>query len=139
MMPDSLPGSSLRAAENALGEDLAVAAVRAEDEVVDAELDGLADGRGLLAHRQVGRAHVVVLDALPAAGDLDGVEHGLELADRDHVVEHRDEAVGAMALLLGSEVHRVLVDRDLGNRHEPAGADRSRVDGKGLGHVFSSF
>jgi hypothetical protein len=118
-----------------LGEDLAVAAVRAEDEVVDAELGGLADGRRLLAHREVGRAHVVVLDALPPTGDLDGVEHRLELADGQHVVEHRDETVGAEALLLGGEVHRVGVDGDLGDRHRSAGADGGRVDREGLGHV----
>ncbi len=69
----------------ALGEDLAVAAVRAEDVVLGAQEIGLADGGRFLADRQVRRAPVVVLDALVVAFLLDAVEHGLELADDRHV------------------------------------------------------
>ena len=55
-------GGQLARGGEALGEDLAVAAVGAEDEVLRVEARALADGRGLLACRKVGRAAVVVLD-----------------------------------------------------------------------------
>ena len=49
----------------ALGEDLAVGAVRAENEVIGRQHVALADVGGLLADTQVGGAGVVVLDGLP--------------------------------------------------------------------------
>ena len=51
---------------HALGQDLAVRAVRAEDVVVDVQQEGLPHRGGLLADRQVRRPLVVVLDALVA-------------------------------------------------------------------------
>ena len=66
---------------------------RAVDVVVDAEQVGLADGRGFLADRQVGRAAVVVLDALVVAAELDLVEHVLEGADDLHVALDADQVV----------------------------------------------
>jgi hypothetical protein len=69
----------------ALGQDLAVAAVRAEDLVLRIERRALPHGRRLLADGEVGRAAVVVGDPAPGAGRLEGVEHALELADDDHV------------------------------------------------------
>ena len=69
----------------ALGQDLAVAAMRAEDEVVGRQVVGLSDHRRLLADGEMGRATMVVFDALVDALFLDAVEHGLELANDDHV------------------------------------------------------
>jgi hypothetical protein len=59
--------------------------VRAEDEVVRRQVVGLAHGRGLLADGEVRRAAMVVLDALVDPFLLDAVQHGLELADGEHV------------------------------------------------------
>ena len=64
---DELLLRKLARGREALGEDLAVAAVRAEDEVLRLEARALAHRRGLLADGQVGRALVVVLDAVPGA------------------------------------------------------------------------
>ena len=49
------------------------------------EARALADRSRLLARRKVGGAAVVVLDPVPRSLGLDRVEHGLELADVDHV------------------------------------------------------
>ena len=70
-----------------------MAAVAAVDVVVHVEEKGLAHGRGLLADREVRRAPVVVLDALVRAAQLDLVQHGLELADEDHVAIDADGVV----------------------------------------------
>ena len=62
-----------------------MAAVGAKDEVVGRQVVGLPHGRRFLADGEVRRARVVVLDALVDAFLLDAVQHGLELADHDHV------------------------------------------------------
>ena len=118
-----------------LGEDLAVGAVRAEDEVIGRQHVALADVGGLLADTQVGGAGVVVLDAFPGAGLLDGVEHRLEGAHDDHVVEHLDHALFAVAGDLGVTVEGVLVDGDLGELHVPGATHLIGVDDKRLSHV----
>ena len=64
MISISASSSSLSDGGQALGQDLAVAAVGAEDVVVDRQDEGLTDRGGFLADRQVGRAAVVVFDAL---------------------------------------------------------------------------
>ena len=118
----------------ALGEDLTVGAVRAEDEVIGGEHKALADVGALLADAQVSGAAVVVLDAFPLAGLLDGVEHRLEGAHDDHVVEHLDHAFFAVAGNLGVAVEGVLVDGDLGERHVPGATHLIGVDDKRLSH-----
>ncbi len=103
-------GRQLARGGEALGQDLAVAAVRAEDEVVRLEAGALADRGGLLAGGKVGGAAMVVLDAVPGALGLDLVQHGLELAHSDHVGPYRHEPVGAEARQLGLVVGLVLID-----------------------------
>ena len=122
----------------ALGEDLTVRAVGAEDEVLWAEHEALADVGALLADAQVGGAAVVVLNALPGAGLLDGVEHRLEGAHDDHVVEHLDHALFAVAGDLGVAVEAVLVDRDVGELHVPRATHLGGVDDERLSHFFYS-
>ena len=118
----------------ALGEDLAVRAVRAEDEVIGGEHKALTDVGALLADTEVGGAAVVVLDTLPLAGLLDGVEHRLEGAHDDHVVEHLDHAFFAVAGDLGLAVEGVLVDGHVGERHVPGATHLIGVDDKRLSH-----
>ena len=122
----------------ALGEDLAVGAVRAEDEVIGRQHVALADVGALLADAEVGGAAVVVLDALPGTGLLDGVEHRLEGAHDDHVVEHLDHALFAVAGDLGVTVEGVLVDGDLGELHVPGATHLIGVDDERLSH-FSTL
>ena len=113
-------------------------AVRAEDEVLRRQNEALADVGALLADAEVGGAAVVVLDALPGAGLLDGVEHRLEGAHDDHVVEHLDHALFAVAGDLGVTVEGVLVDGDLGELHVPGAAHLIGVDDERLSH-FSTL
>jgi hypothetical protein len=49
------------------------------------EVEALAHGRAFLPDREVGGTGVLVLDAFVRAELLDLVQHGLELADHDHV------------------------------------------------------
>ena len=112
----------------ALGEDLPVGAVGAEDEVVRGQYSALADVGGLLADAEVGGALVVVGDALPLSGLLDGVQHRLEGAHDDHVVEHAHEAVLAVARHLGAEVEGVLVHGNVREGDVPGRAHLRGVD-----------
>ena len=70
-----------------------MAAVRAEDVVVGREREGHADGRGFLPDGKMGRAEMIVLDALVNALDLDLVEDGFELADGGHVLPDGEEVL----------------------------------------------
>ena len=118
----------------ALGEDLAVGAVGAEDEVLGLQHKALTDVGALLADAQVSGAAVVVLDAFPLAGLLDGVEHRLEGAHDDHVVEHLDHALFAVAGEFGLTVEGVLVDGHVGELHVPGATHLVGVDDKRLSH-----
>ena len=77
-------GEDLDAAQT-LGEDFAVAAVAAEDEVVGVEVVSHTYGCGFLPCGKVCRTGIVVFHAVVAARGLDQIEHGLELADGEHV------------------------------------------------------
>ena len=70
----------------AFGEDFAVRAVRAEDMVIGIEQKRLANRRGFLADREMGRAAVIVFDAHVVAAELDLIEHRLKTADDHHVM-----------------------------------------------------
>ena len=70
----------------ALGQDLAVAPVAAEDVIVHRQEERLAHGGGFLADREVGGALVDIRDVAVLPLPLDLVQHGLEFADEDHVV-----------------------------------------------------
>ena len=111
-----------------LGEDLAVAAVGSEDEVVGTELRGLPHHGGFLSDAEVRGAAVVVLHTVPGAGGLDGVEHGLERAHGDHVVQDVDEPLLAVAFQFRLEVGFVGVDGDLGRRDDALGTHVRRID-----------
>ncbi len=79
----------------AFGQNLAVAAVAAEYEVVCGEVVRHTHSGRLLPHREVGGTGVVVLHAVVAAGGLDQVEHRLKLADGEHV------AIDVLEIILG--------------------------------------
>ena len=118
----------------ALGQDLAVASVRTEDEVLVGQVVGLADRGGFLAHREVRRAGVVVLEAVVGIGGLDRVQHRLELADDPHVaVDPQKVGLGEMVLLFGRFL-LVDVDRDVLERDLAGGADFFGFDEQLLGH-----
>ena len=118
----------------ALGENLTVRAVRAENEVLRRQNEALADVGALLADAEVGGAAVIVLDAFPLAGLLDGVEHRLESTHDDHVVEHLDHALFAVAGEFGLTVEGVLVDGHVGELHVPGATHLVGVDDKRLSH-----
>ena len=86
MISSSCSSLSLPDRRKALGQDLAVAAVRAEDVVVGRQRERHADRRRLLPDREVRRSGVVVRDALVRALGLDLVEDRLELPDGAHVL-----------------------------------------------------
>ena len=125
----------------ALGQDLAVAAVGAVDVVVDAEQVGLADGGGFLADGEVGRAAVVVLDALVVAAQLDLVEHVLEGADDLHVALDAQqvrlgETTGVEFLFAGL---LVLIERDRRKLELAGAAFLDGTDDLALGHGINSW
>ncbi len=119
-----------------LGEDLSVAAVRAEDVVVGRQRERHADRRGLLANREVGRPRVVVGHALVGALRLDLVEHRLELPDAAHVAPDVHEIIcRERGALLGKRL-RVRVDRDVAEPDRRSRKDFVRLDDDGLGHLL---
>ncbi len=71
----------------ALGDRVAVAAVRARDPVGGAHRERRPDGHRLLADGDVGRAPVVVAGQRLVATRAEPHDHLLELADREHPVE----------------------------------------------------
>ena len=83
--PHELGLAQLRDGGQALGQDLAVAAMGAEDEVIGSQVIGHAHRRRLLADGEVGRPLVLVGNALVDTLVLDPVQHGFEFADEDHV------------------------------------------------------
>ena len=97
-----------------LGEDFAVRAVRAEDKVLGGQVVGHAHGCRLLADGEMGRPLMLVLDALVDALLFDAVEHGLKLANVDHVTIDAHEVVASVlgCLLLG--IRDIGVDGDFG-------------------------
>ena len=113
----------------ALGQDLAVAAVRAKDEVVGRQVVRLADRGRFLADGEVRRAAVVVLDALVDAFLFDAVQHGLELADGEHVAIHPYQVLAAVAARLGGRVRLIAIDRNLRRSQHALGPHLRGVDG----------
>ena len=83
-----------------LGEYLAVAAVRAECQIVYIKRVSLADRRSLLSDGQVRRTGVVVCNAVVLALGLDLVEHRLELADDAHIAVDAQQIVLFIELFL---------------------------------------
>ena len=84
----------------ALGDELAVAAVAAEDVVLGRKREGSADRRTFLADGKMGRALVGEFDSRIGAARLEVAEHRLELADDEHVAENAKEPGVAMTLAL---------------------------------------
>ena len=83
-----------------LGEDFAVGTMGTEDEVVGVEGVCHTDSGSLLAHGKVGRSRVVVCNSVVSAGGLHEVEHGLELADGEHIpIDIEKVLLGEMAFL----------------------------------------
>ena len=123
----------------ALGQDLAVAAVRAEDEVLGVQVQALADRRRFLPDGQVRRPLVVVLDALVLPLGLDRGQHGLELADEQHVLVDLGEALLAVLFFLFLGVRHVLVHQQGGKLDFPRLAHHLGVDDDRFGHGLFSF
>ena len=70
------------------GEDFAVAAVRAEKQIVRRQRRALSDRRRFLPHREMRRAFVVIFNALVRALHFNRVEHGFEFTNQQHVNIH---------------------------------------------------
>ena len=83
---DKLLVGELFDSRHALGYDFVVRAVGAEDEVVLVEEIGFADGGGFLAYRKVRGAGIGEGLVVVVGFELDGLEHGLEFADGEHVL-----------------------------------------------------
>jgi len=116
------------------GEHLAVAAVRAEGEVVELQRIGLADGRGLLPDRQMGRTGIGILNAIVGLDGSDAGEHRLELADQPHVLKEMDQ-IGCREIVLDVlQCLLISVQRDVGERQAAARADGIRMDQQGFRH-----
>ena len=118
----------------ALGENLAVAAVRPENEVLGRQQVSLSDRGGFLPHRQVRRAGIVVLDAVVGVGRLDRVQHRFELADEAHVAVDAQEVVLAVVRLFFLDRALVLVDRDFAELDVAGAPHFLRADVQLLGH-----
>lgn len=71
-----------------LGDELAMAAVRAEDQVPWPQPERGADGHAFLPDGKVGRPLVGKGNAAIGAGRLEGAQHRLEFADDQHVAKH---------------------------------------------------
>ncbi len=97
---------------HAFGQNLAMAAVRAENLVLGLQHHRLADRCTLLSCREMGGTFVVVADPLIHPFLLDGVKHRLKLADEKHVIVGTDQAVLSVQLELLLEITLVLVDRN---------------------------
>ena len=118
----------------ALGQDVGVGAVGAEDEVVHIQVEGFADGGRLLAHGQVRRAGMVVGNALVFAGLLDQVDHGFELAQGQHVAIDVDKLLLGEVAELVLDGLLVLVYGDVLKVDIAGGAALIRVNEQLLGH-----
>ena len=95
----------------ALGQNLTVGTVAAEDEIVGIQGIGHTHSRSLLTGRKVRRTRVIVSNPVVAARSLDQVEHGLELADDEHI------AVDVLEVFLGKVTLRQFVLDRLGVFH----------------------
>ena len=120
----------------ALGQDIGMGAVGAEDEVVHVQMERLAHGGRLLTHGQVRRAGMVVGHAVVFAGLFDEVDHRLELAQGQHVAIDVDKLLlGEVAQLVLDGLF-VLVDRNVLKVNVARGAALIRVNEQLLGHRY---
>ncbi len=89
--PQQLRVAHLPDRGEALGQNLAMAAVRAVDVVVGRQRVGHSDGRRFLAHRKMSRAPMVVGDPFVGSLKLDFVDDRFELANGAHILEYVGE------------------------------------------------
>ena len=113
-----------------LGDDFAMAAVRAENLVCGPEGHGTADGGGLLPDGQVRRPFIDIFDAAIGACRLEGVKHALELADHKHMPQGGAQPVLAPPPDLGREIALVGVHRNVGEAHHVSAVGLARIDRK---------
>ncbi len=112
------------------GNDLAVASVRAEGCVVNGKIISLADVSGFLSDAEVRRTRMIVSGALIFAGRLDQIDHGLKLADIEHVFVDLDK-VGfrdVLQFVFDSALILVDVDRIKSDRARCTGRDRVDIN-----------
>ena len=133
-----LVGHLLDAGE-ALGQNLGVGPVGAEDDVVLVQQIGLADTGGLLAQGQVGGTGIGGLDAVVVGLGLNQGEHMLELAENGDVAVNADQVgVGVVGPLLG---HGLVIgaDRDVFKMDGTGSPGGYGVHKQRLGHEYTSF
>ena len=121
----------------ALGDELAVAPVAAEDMVLRGQRQGCADRGTLLADREMRRPLVGELDPRIGAARLEVAEHRLELADDEHVAEDAKKLRVAVPCAFFRDRRLVGVHRDGREDDLLAPAGDGRVDGQFLGHSAS--
>jgi len=118
----------------ALGQKLAMAAVRAEDVVGRVERERRAHRRPLLPDREMRRPLVDMRDPAMAAGGLEGCEHPLELADHHHVAQHVAQGGRPAGRDLRAHRARIGVHRQGGRRDRSGPQYEGGIDQKFLGH-----
>ena len=118
----------------ALGDELAVAAVAAEDVVLGAERQGRADCGAFLPDREVRRPAISVLDPAIGAARLEFTEHRLEFAHDQHVAQHLDqEPIAAPRAFVGQRPG-VGMHRNRGESDLPAFPHDLRIDAQLFRH-----
>ena len=117
-----------------LGDELAMAAVAAEDVVVGLQRQRRADRRAFLADREMRRPLVDVVDPGIAALRLEGAEHRLEFADDHHVAQHAQQRCIAVALPFFGQWRRIGVNRDIGELQPGGLAHQQGIDKELFGH-----
>ena len=134
MMAATRSGGRLRDRRQALGDELAVAAMAAKDLVFGLERQRLADRGALLAEREMRGAFVGVGDVGIGAFGLERGEHRLELAHDQHVAQHLAQRRIAAGGALVGEGGGVGAQGDFGEGQAAGPAQGHRIDGERFGH-----
>ena len=121
------------------GEDVAVVAVRAEDEVPGVKRVSRSDRGRLLADREVSGSGVVVFDSVVDRVRLDLREHRLELAYHAHIAVNPQHVGFREELLLLLESLRVAVHRYILKADKAGAEDLFRVDELTPWHYLLTF
>ena len=114
-----------------------MAAVAAEEVIVDGQVEALAHGGGFLSNREVRGAGVGVRDVLVLAELLDVVKHGLELANEHHVAIDAQAAGGRdcrIGLQLLAQRFAIDIDGNAAQVERFAASYEGGIDGKCFRH-----
>ena len=113
-----------------LGDDLAMAAVGAENLVLGTKRHGTADGGRLLPNRQVRRPLVEIFDAAITSRRFEGMQHAFEFANHQHVAQRFAKPVIAPTASLGLDILTVGVNGDVAETQAIGGIGLVRTDRK---------